>query len=776
MSMATAPYAHTREGRPPEEWHGLLEHLEGTAGLAGGFASAFGSEAWGELAGRWHDLGKYARDFQEYLLSCACDPAVQDISVQDGLPGKVDHSSAGAIHVYRKCLPLRGPMIPAVEGALAMVIAGHHGGLAKQSEFLDRRLVDADKERRYELAIQGGPPPEVLDPGLPGPPSCLDFATAVPRDQKLLRVEFWTRMLFSALVDADRLDSEASDAGEKARIRARARGTTTLEELGAQLDEHLRKKVSRRAEQIENLAPQAREHALRVHELRAEVLLACRQAADRPPGRFSLTVPTGGGKTLSAMRFALTHARLRGLRRVIMVIPYTSIIEQTAKAYREAFGALGEEAVIEHHSNLDPVKESAANRLASENWDAPIVVTTTVQFFESLHSNRPTACRKLHNIARSVLVFDEVQTLPHGLRAPIFDALNQLVDHYGCSALFCTATQPALELERIGLEQFPHLSPTTEIIPDVSALFRSVGDRVIVEYRDPNRPVEWAGLATEIAQRNRVLVIVHRRQDALDLHALLPRGTFHLSALMCAAHRADKLAEIRKALCGEGPCRVVSTTLVEAGVDVDFPVVYRAYGGIDSLAQAAGRCNREGQLVDATGRPNPGRLVLFRAPSDPPRGMGRGLDKTLEMLADFGGELDLFANETYDRYFRRFFENVGVDEQQVMTARGQRDFPEVAERFRMIDDRGQVAIVVPYGQAIERVDRFRRSPSRGTLRALQPYTVQVHSYEFQAADKSLIEPVHDQVLFLSNLSDGYDEHRGLDLARMGRLRPDAGIV
>ncbi len=788
--MMNQHYAHTRKDSPVEDWQLLIEHLDAVAALAAQHASAFGSAAWGELAGRWHDLGKYAPDWQNYLKSFATDPEVGDASILDGnKSGRVDHSSAGAVHVLARCVGRLGGSdgdeLPGVEAALAMVIAGHHSGLPKRLGFESGRL--AEKWGRLAEARRGAPV-DLLGvelPSLPDPLRPESFSRPGGSMEKRLRLEFWTRMLFSALIDADRLDTEwfMDETKHKDRIESKV-AAGTLEKLGNRVDAHI-DQVNRTAkERVNDLPESARSRAEAVLMLRAVVLDACRQAALRPPGRYSLTVPTGGGKTLASLAFALRHAQEHGLRRVIVVIPFTSIIDQTAEVYRKAFGDDLAGALVEHHSNLDPVRESVGNRLASENWDAPVIVTTSVQFFESLFSSRGTAARKLHNIARSVVVFDEVQTLPHHLRTPLFDVLNQLVDHYGVSALFCTATQPALELKEVNRQDFPYLTDVREVIPDVPALFGAVADRVVADFRRVDVSMTWEDLAAEVKTHDRVLVIVQRRDDARDLCRLLPEGSFHLSALMCAAHRREVLSRIDAALKGGKPCRVVATTLVEAGVDLDFPIVYRALGGVDALAQAAGRCNREGRLVDDRGRPIPGRLIVFRAPTDPPRGLQLAADTTAILLKE-RGHLDLFDPRTYQSYFARYLAEVTPDREDVMKCRAARDFPEVEARFRMIEDEGQVSIVVPYqtggDQASEvekRLDRYRDRPNRETLRALQPYIVNVSRDSKTWFDRNhLIEVIHDQVLWLNSTgSNQYDPIYGLDIIRVAPSDPASLMV
>ena len=780
--MPESRYAHTLEGASQEDWQPLSEHLDEVARRAAAHAAPFGSAAWGELAGRWHDLGKYAADFQSYLRSFAPDPEVGDASVLDGRPGRVDHSSAGAVHVLERCAGrlTRDGELPAAEAALAMVIAGHHSGLPERMQFESARLTKPEKQARLVEVRRGGAPEALLGLGLPPLPPLLRPESFTGRGgpyEKRLRYEFWTRMLFSALIDADRLDTERFMSAEKFDRREQSKQSVELlPELLRRVDVHLERVAKEARDGADNLPTEARLGAEAVLTLRSEVLAACRLAADRKTGRHSLTVPTGGGKTLAALAFALKHAMNHDLRRVIVVIPFTSIIDQTAAIYLKAFGEDLPGALLEHHSNLDPSRETYENRLASENWAAPVIVTTSVQFFESLFSAHGTAARKLHNIAKSVVVFDEVQTLPHHLRAPIFEALNQLVDHYGVSALFCTATQPALELKQVNRQDFPHFDGIQEVVPDVPAAFQAVGGRVVADFSRYETPTTWEDLAAEVKGLDRVLVIVQRRDDARVLCRLLPPDTFHLSALMCAAHRREVLGQIGEALRKPGQtCRVVSTTLVEAGVDLDFPIVYRALGGVDALAQAAGRCNREGRLTDAQGRPIPGRLIVFRPPleSPPPPGLRLGADTTDTLLNELG-DLALFHPETYLTYFRRYFADVTPDANDVNLHRVARNFPEVEARFRMIDDQGREAVVVPFGDAANRIEAYRAAPGVRTLRALQPFVVNIPTREVQFLD-SLLGTIHDQVRWLM---PGPQYHRrfGLIVDEIVPLEPTSLIT
>ena len=430
--------------------------------------------------------------------------------------------------------------------------------------------------------------------------------TRPPAFVKSENFHFWLRMLFSCLVDADFLDTE----------QFMERGKTEQRGQYPRL-ERLAPWFFRALDRLEQDAPKTP-----VNTIRAAIRRVCEQKAQMPKGLFSLTVPTGGGKTLSAMAFALRHALKHGQQRVIYVIPYTSIIEQTGRILA---GIFGRENVVEHHSNLSPERETLAPQLATENWDAPMVITTNVQFFESLYAAKPSRCRKLHNIINSVVILDEAQLLPPELLKPCVDAMNDLTRNYAVTLVLATATQPAL----------PKLDPLAEIIPNELNL---CGRLKRTHFNFPtslNEPTVWASLAQRLQQHDQVLCIVNTRRDCHDLFQLMPTGTIHLSALMCGAHRSAVIRLIRWRLRKRLPVRVISTQLVEAGVDIDFPVVYRALAGLDSIAQAAGRCNREGKLNDA-GRM--GEVHVFVPPKPAPSGLllkGENTTRELCSLPDF---------------------------------------------------------------------------------------------------------------------------------------------
>ncbi len=689
--------------------HDLDEHLTSVAALAAEFACAFGPE-WARLAGRWHDLGKYRQRFQNYIRLASGFEV--DAHIQ-GEAGKAPHSTAGAI--------LACDRFDAAGRVLAYLIAGHHAGLADWFGGLEVRLAAIDSRAELDEALAESPPAHILDHG--------DFQPnlrAIPggRDGFAL----WVRMLFSALVDADFLDTERYMDAEKFAQRNQ---WPTLDRLAPRFDAHMAKLA-------------AKADSTPVNALRADILRQCREKAALEPGLFSLTVPTGGGKTLSGMAFALEHARTHGKRRVIHVIPYTSIIEQTADIFRSIFG----EAVIEHHSNAesDPGQENTASRLACENWDAPIVVTTNVQFFESLFAARTSRCRKLHNLVDSVVILDEAQLLPPEFLQPILDVLKLLARHYGVSVVLSTATQPALSTREYfdPSQNLRGLDDVREIIDDPDALYQAL-ERVNVRLpADWQQASEWPQVADDLARHDSVLAIVNTRKDARALWELLPEGTLHLSALLCGAHRSQRIAEIKARLKSGVPTRVVSTQLVEAGVDVDFPVVYRALAGLDSIAQAAGRCNREGGLTEK------GEVVVFVPPKPAPPGLLRKGENACKSVL-YGVTESPLSCMRFEQYFRQLFAACTLDEHGIcgdlFMANNKLDgdelavnFRTAADNFRLIRDEDNASIIVLYrgtdGQD-NSIDKWLATlrlegPQRWLMRKLQRYTVNIHRREAQA--------------------------------------------
>ncbi len=556
-------------------------------------------------------------------------------------------------------------------------------------------------------------------------------------------------MLFSCLVDADFLDTEAFMQPEKQDLRGQY---PDLGSLLARFNDHMAGFAAKAAD-----TP--------VNRLRTQILRDCREAATKPSGIFSLTVPTGGGKTLSGMAFALEHAIQHGKQRVIYAIPYTSIIEQTANIYRNIFG----NCVIEHHSNLDPDKEDAQSRLAAENWDAPIIVTTNVQLFESLFASRTSRCRKLHNLANSVIVLDEAQLLPPEFLNPILGVMKALVEHYGVTFVLSTATQPALHTyhDSFGkaVVQGFDAEQINEIMPDPEALFAAL-ERVEIELpADLVAERSWEDLAEEIAELDSVLVIVNTKKQAAELCRLLPADTFYLTTNLCGEHRSEKLKEIRQRLQDGEPVRVVSTQLIEAGVDVDFPVVYRALAGLDSIAQAAGRCNREGKLAEK------GRVVVFVPPLNAklPGHLGRSATVSRSLLPTFT-QAPLHHSH-FQTYFEHFYARAesrdkhGIVDLLAQNARELKiQFRTAALRFRLIDDDGS-AVLVTYGDGAKLIAQLKIiGPKRNLMRKLQRYTVSVRD-----RDKTRLEKLGD-IKELSNLVGVYE------LTTPGLYDPKYGLL
>jgi CRISPR-associated endonuclease/helicase Cas3 len=554
-------------------------------------------------------------------------------------------------------------------------------------------------------------------------------------------------MVFSTLVDADFLDTERHFEPEQSEKRGKGPG---LDELW------------RRFETAQHVF--SGQNRNRLNEIRHEIYQACVLAAQSPQGIFSLTVPTGGGKTRSGMAFALRHAFIHGLDRVIVAIPYTSIIEQTADVYRDIFG---DEAVLEHHSAVaagqdssDPLSyDEVWHRLASQNWDAPIVVSTTVQFFESLFANKPSACRKLHNIARSVVILDEVQTLPSELLAPMLDVLQALVEYYNVSLVLCTATQPALQ-------EGPYLRGLRnihEIVPDPARYFADL-KRVRYELPPNGERWTWQQVAVEMQTTNQCLAVVNIKHDALRLlDALDDPAAYHLSTLLCGAHRRDVLREVRNRLANGEACRLVSTQVVEAGVDLDFPLVLRAIGPLDRIVQAAGRCNREGRL-------EAGRVVVFwpEESSLPPGAYRAGTETALSLLSQVG--IDLHNPGLYRTYFERLYQAVELDKRGIQNSRQALDYPEVAQRSRLIED-DTVPVVVRYNRAegdhhdidiLFGLMRREGKAPRWIMRRLQPYLVNVRARFVQEYYREGF--LNEVVPGLWEWLGQYDSVRGLTVA------------
>lgn len=689
--------------RDDGEYQELRSHLQGVAERAAAFAAPFGAPEHAKRAGLLHDVGKYS-------------PAAQKRQRDPEHTRPVDHSTAGAqeaLKTYR-------------DAHVAFAIAGHHGGLpdmGSRASMEDGTLMGRMQKNlsgendpsawKTEVAVQGGV-----------------FAPAWLSKAGGFTQAMYTRMLFSCLVDADYLDTEAyMSHGDVAR---------GYDAEFSQLIFRLRAYVAPWLEKAEGP----------VNAKRNELLLQCLAGAERPRGLYTLTVPTGGGKTVSSLAFALSHAVEHGLSRVVYVAPYTSIIEQNAKQFRKI---LGDENVLEHHSNADLNDEKG--KLAAENWDAPVVVTTAVQFFESLFSCKASRCRKLHNIANSVVILDEAQTLPIAYLRPCVNAIAELVQHYGVTAVLCTATQPALgELFR---EYAPQL-PCRELARKPEALFRCFR-RVTFAMEGC---MDEADLARQLSDTRQALCIVNSRKQAQSLfHLLEGEGTYHLSTLMTPDHRSSILDTIRTRLQEGRPCRVVSTSLVEAGVDLDFSTVWRQEAGLDSILQAAGRCNREGKR-----EADQSVVHIFHFQQMPPKAFWADIDamrKTVEEHSDLSTPQ---AVEAYFHHLHFTLSKEAMDAKKILEKSNALEFQKINDAFQMIESQ-TIPVYIPRAENRELLDRLREGkPTRAVLRALGRSAVNVYPQHFRALlEVGALEcPMGDSFGILVDPRQ-YDQHCGLAL-------------
>lgn len=741
-------YAHSAQDEfgnllPYEHWQTLQSHSVNVGEMAAEFARVFGAQEIAYQTGKLHDLGKYSEAFNRRLHGCP----------------SVDHATAGAKIAVERWGNVIGKLI-------AFCIAGHHAGLANGNGEGDNR-----RTLKQRLALQFGTDIPALDnlwqqeiklpKNLSAPPLKADA------HHPFFSYAFFTRMLYSCLVDADYLDTKAfySNLENEAVERGGYPDLNALQHNFNQFINAFRRRIAQTSEQTE-----AEKRNAALNRLRGEILDHAVEQAAQPQGLFTLTVPTGGGKTFTSMAFALEHAKRHGMWRVIYVIPFTSIIEQNAAEFRKAFGELGEQAVLEHHSTFDDGKlqgEATKDklRLASENWDAPIVVTTAVQFFESLFADLSSRCRKLHNIAGSVIILDEAQMLPLNLLLPIMQAIKELAQNYRCSVVMCTATQPAVQAENGFYRGFENVR---EIAPKPTALFDKLR-RTTVQHIGTQTD---ADLLAKLAEHPQMLVIVNNRRHARSLYDQAKHldGTFHLTTLMCAKHRSQKLDEIRGRLKNSEPCRVIATSLIEAGVDVDFPLVMRAEAGLDSVAQAAGRCNREGK------RPSENSFVWIFAPEEqwkaPPELAAQAA--VMRLTADSFSD-DLLSTQAVAAYFAELYQLKGseLDNKKILKMHndtGQSlDFPfqTIADQFRMIESHMQ-PLIIPFDVEAENLISSLRHADHigGLLRKLQPYTVQIPEKALAALYKAgRIKPINEknfgkQFYTLIGL-DLYDEMAGL---------------
>ncbi|MEG2526719.1 MAG: CRISPR-associated helicase Cas3' [Oscillospiraceae bacterium] len=685
----------------------VLEHLTATAEKASAFAGAFSAYEAGYACGLLHDIGKYSNAFQKRIC---------------GATERPDHATAGALEAIK----LRN--VPA-----AFCIGGHHSGLPdlgiKKAEnphgstFYDKACRVPGKDIEDYSAFTS----ELELPETKFPPKLLaDNESSF----------FFTRMLYSCLVDADFLDTEAFMSNGAVERHC----GESLELLSEKLTAHMASKHFEKTD---------------LNDKRASILQTLINSSSMDSGLFTLTVPTGGGKTIGSMAFALRHAIAHGKNRVIYVIPYTSIIEQTQTVFEEIFGA---ENVVAHYANVDYNtdeygKITDSRYLASENWDAPIILTTIVQFFESLYANRSSRCRKLHNIANSVIIFDEAQMLPIPYLTPCISAISQLIKNYGCSAVLCTATQPALN--KLFEKSLPNY-PARELCPEVAKMheaFRRVRYEKVGKLSDE-------ALAMRLNSETQVLCIVNNRKQAQAVFSMLDgEACFHLSTTMYPSHRRKILAEIRRLLHEKLPCRVVSTSLVEAGVDLNFPCVYRALAGLDSMLQAGGRCNREGKnaLEESF-------VYLFETETKPPQMIRQNIAAAEHVMRNFD---DISSPEAVNNYFNFLLytlkDNPELDSKEILRdiVRGAMPFASVANKFHIIEN-SEFTVYIPLEDGAELVSQLEKfGESRSLMRKLGQFAVGVYPQHFkELVQLGAVESIGENTAVLRDISL-YNEQTGL---------------
>lgn len=709
-------YAHSTDEPDKHNWQLLREHLQNVADIASEFANGFNAGDLAYAGGLLHDIGKYSSEFQRRL---------------EGASIRVDHSTAGAREA--------GALYPKqFSRILEYIITGHHGGLLNYGsdesglqERLGKAFLPDYSAYRDETPI----------------PDLTRFRPSLRPIQKRagFSIAFYTRMLYSCLVDADSLDTEAFADPGSSSLRGQHE---SFDILSRKFNDYMATLLSGAKETPINWQ-------------RRDIYERCREMASLPPQIFTLTVPTGGGKTLSSMVFALDHVKHHDLKRIFYVIPYTSIIEQNAATFRKIFGSRN---VLEHHSNFDSkaLTDDDADsveqylKLSAENWDMPITVTTNVQFFESLFSNKRSRCRKIHNLAESVIILDEAQMLPADFLRPCLQALSELVLNYNSTVVICTATQPKLS------DLLDESIRPIEIMRSPAELYEAFR-RVRVNDLGPLNDEE---LSARLQGHHQVLCIVNTRAHAQHLHAALSKNgrCYHLSARMCPIHRRKQLKEIKDSLKAGEECRVVSTQLIEAGVDIDFPVVYRAIAGLDSVAQAAGRCNREGKAER-------GEVYVFR--STERYGQATSWQKlTAEvgrMVMDtYDDPLSLPAVESYFQKLYSYKGDEGLDREGILQAFEKKPqkckfpFEDVGWKFSIIEQ-GTKDLIVPYGKdGRALIDELQTSRTPWEYaRRLQGYTINIYPNEFRELERAgKIDCFGDRFYVLNDIGK-YSEGTGL---------------
>ncbi|HJJ42819.1 MAG TPA: CRISPR-associated helicase Cas3' [Methanocorpusculum sp.] len=715
----------------------ITDHLTNVSDLAGMYAKTFTTQEMGEICGRFHDIGKYSDDFQKRIK---------------GENIQTDHSTAGAKTAHLHALEQQGENKP--ESALAYyllsyIIAGHHGGLPNRGHAnapgLYQRLQNSDPE--LFAAWKNEMPFEF--------PNLADFFTKqtfIPQDRsKFDKKEFafsiflYTHFLYSCLIDADRTDAAQWDG------YVTEGSYPSLEEMNAALDQHMAKFTG----------------DSELQKIRNNILTSCNKAAEIEPGIFTLNVPTGGGKTLSSLSFALKHALKNHQTRIIYTIPFTSIIEQNAKVYADIFGRNN---VVEHHSNFvlptgtkvepdSPDGENLNLSLAAANWCAPLIMTTNVQFFESLFTSHSSRSRKVHNIANSVIILDEVQALPNEFLIPCMYALAELVKNYHCTVVLCTATQP----DFVGNNILPKYSIVKDIVPNYKELAekmkrakaQNLGYKTIDE------------IASLLISEEQVLCIVNTKKHAQELYSRVKEfdGSLHLSTNMCPKHRKQVIETIRSKLKNKQPCRVISTQLIEAGVDLDFPVVYRSLAGLDSIVQAAGRCNREGKLPCGT--------VYIYDPEQKYAGFGY-VKQTAEIAHTIQTD-DYLSLDAIDKYFSKLFDirYDKLDDKGILELCGQGfetsetsfPFADISDKFKLISESG-CAVIIPFDAEAKRlIKNYSPEMTRSFIRKISPYCVNVRKTDLDyLSSKGAVSLLGESFVVLEKQDEFYENDIGIHIS------------
>ena len=697
-----------------EREQSIKEHLEGTAERAGEFAEKFGKKEWGYCCGMLHDIGKYSEEFQR--------------KIQEDTNDRVDHATAGA----QVCKERGG-----YYSILSYCIAGHHAGLpdygntAMSSSLCGRWKKRICDYHAYKDEIKI--PKLDTDPIVFSKDRNMDFALGT-----------FIRMLYSCLVDADFLDTESfMKNGDTGRNSGES-----METLQNRLEKHI-------SEWLKNTDIDT------INGRRTEILKNCIKEGKQKEGIFRLTVPTGGGKTLTSLAFALEHAVKNHKDRIIYVIPYTSIIEQNAQVFREI---LGEDNVLENHCNVDyeSSEEFKPMQLASENWDKPVVVTTNVQFFESLFANKSSKCRKLHNIANSVVILDEAQMLPMDYLKPCTAMLQELVEGYRTSIVLCTATQPTLDAF------FRENALIKELCPRMEEQFQFFQR---VNYQNLGK-IRWDDLLEKLKRENNALCIVNTKKAAQMIYKEIDgEGIYHLSTSMYPKHRKRVLKKIRERLKNNEKCIVISTSLVEAGVDLDFARVYRQIAGLDSMIQAAGRCNREGKrkLSDSM------VYIFDLEESYPVQSQRQQMDVSKGILQDYADIADLKA---ITDYFTRLYHYRGtsLDKKKIMDEfqKMECNFAKVAKEFRLIEENTRMIFINREPEADELLQELRiKGVTRERMRKAGQYCIQV--YDNEKSENSffdklngagMLKPISEEMQDFYELAAGeqYSEEYGLDFS------------